>query len=48
MLLTAVAENVKSSRYTHQDGKSTPADDYIAKPIDLDRLMDVVKDNLDR
>lgn len=48
VLLTAVAENVKSSRYTHQDGKSTPADDYIAKPIDLDRLMDVVRDNLIR
>ncbi len=47
VLLTAVAENVKSSKYTHQDGKSTPADDYIAKPIDLDRLMEVVKDNLD-
>lgn len=48
VLLTAVAENVKSSRYTHQDGKSTPADDYIAKPIDLDRLMEVVRDNLIR
>lgn len=48
VLLTAVAENVKSSRYTHQDGKSTPADDYIAKPIDLDRLMEVVRDNLVR
>ncbi len=48
VLLTAVAENVKSSKYTHQDGKSTPADDYIAKPIDLGRLMDVVNDNLDR
>lgn len=47
VLLTAVAENVKSSKYTHQDGKSTPADDYIAKPIDLDRLMEVVRDNLD-
>jgi CheY-like chemotaxis protein len=48
VLLTAVAESVKSSRYTHQDGKTTPADDYIAKPIDLGRLMDVVRDNLDR
>ena len=47
VLLTAVAENVKSSKYTHQDGKSTSADDYIAKPIDLDRLMKVVKDNLE-
>ena len=47
VLLTAVAENVKSSKYTHQDGKSTSADDYIAKPIDLGRLMEVVKDNLE-
>jgi CheY-like chemotaxis protein len=48
VLLTAVAESVKTTKYTHQDGKSTSADDYIAKPIDLDRLMEVVKDNLDR
>ncbi len=47
VLLTAVAENVKTSKYTHQDGKSTPADDYIAKPIDLDKLMQIVRDNLD-
>jgi CheY-like chemotaxis protein len=47
VLLTAVAENVKSSKYTHQDGKSTSADDYIAKPIDLDKLMAVVRENLE-
>ncbi len=48
VLLTAVADNVSTTSYTHHDGKSTPADDYIAKPIDLDRLMDIVRDNLGR
>ena len=48
VLLTAVADNVQTSNYTHHEGKTTPADDYIAKPIDLDRLMDVVKENLMR
>ncbi len=48
MLLTAVADNVKSTKYTHQDGKTTLADDYIAKPIDLDKLMKMVNENLTR
>jgi CheY-like chemotaxis protein len=48
VLLTAVADNVQSTNYTHHEGKTTPADDYIAKPIDLDRLMEMVKDNLMR
>jgi CheY-like chemotaxis protein len=48
VLLTAVADNVPTSSYTHHDGKSTPADDYIAKPIDLDKLMDIVRENLAR
>lgn len=48
VLLTAVAENVKSTNFTHQDGRTNLADDYIAKPIDLDKLMEIVKDNLIR
>lgn len=48
VLLTAVADKVQSTRYTHQEGKTTLADDYIPKPIDLDRLMEIVKDNLVR
>ncbi len=32
VLLTAVASHVTSTRYTHADGMSTEADDYIAKP----------------
>ena len=32
VLLTAVASHVTSTRYSHADGMSTEADDYIAKP----------------
>jgi len=48
VLLTAVAESVATTSYTHLAGKSTLADDYIAKPIDLDKLMEIVQDNLGR
>jgi CheY-like chemotaxis protein len=44
VLLTAVADSVKTTSYTHHDGKTTLADDYIPKPIDLDKLMEIVKD----
>jgi two-component system alkaline phosphatase synthesis response regulator PhoP len=46
LLLTAVAEAVPSTTYTHMDGKTTLADDFIPKPIDLDNLMEIVRDNL--
>mgnify|MGYP001816714165 CR=1 FL=1 len=46
VLLTAVADAVTSTSYTHMDGKTTLADDFIPKPIDLDKLMVVVKENL--
>ena len=46
VLLTAVADAVTSTNYTHLDGKNTLADDYIPKPIELDKLMEIVKDNL--
>ncbi|MCK5695179.1 MAG: response regulator [Desulfobacula sp.] len=45
VLLTAVADSVKTTSYTHHDGKTTLADDYIPKPIDLDKLMEIVKDH---
>ena len=47
VLLTAVADAVISSSYTHMDGKTTLADDFIPKPIELDRLMEMVKENLE-
>lgn len=46
ILLTAVADAVSSTNYTHMGGKTTLADDYVPKPIDLDKLMEIVQDNL--
>ncbi|MCG8689156.1 MAG: response regulator [Desulfobacterales bacterium] len=46
VLLTAVADSVKTTSYTHHDGKTTLADDYVPKPIDLDALMEIVDDHL--
>ena len=42
VLLTAVADSVKTTSYTHHDGKTTLADDYIPKPVDLEELMGIV------
>jgi len=47
ILLTAVADAVTSTNYTHMDGKTTLADDYVPKPIEMDRLMNIVKENLE-
>lgn len=47
VLLTAVGDAVTTTTYTHMDGKTTPADDFIPKPIDLDKLMEIVKDYLE-
>ncbi len=41
VLLTAVGEAVPTTSYTHADGMSTEADDYIAKPIDTEGLWKV-------
>jgi len=46
LLLTAVADAVPTTNYTHMDGKTTLADDFIPKPIDMGKLMEVVQDNL--
>lgn len=46
LLLTAVSDAVSSTNYTHMGGKTTLADDYVPKPIDLDKLMEIVRDNL--
>jgi CheY-like chemotaxis protein len=44
LLLTAVADAVTSTNYTHNDGITTLADDFIPKPIDMDKLMEIVQD----
>jgi two-component system alkaline phosphatase synthesis response regulator PhoP len=46
VLLTAVTSAIKSTNYTHMGGKTTLADDFIPKPIDLDKLMEIVQDSL--
>jgi len=42
VLLTAVGEAVSSTSYTHADGMSTEADEYIAKPIDTESMWNIV------
>jgi two-component system, OmpR family, alkaline phosphatase synthesis response regulator PhoP len=48
VLLTAVVDNLPTTSYTHHEGRTTPADDFIPKPVDLDKLMDIVQENLER
>ena len=47
ILLTAVASHVTSTRYSHADGMSTEADDYIAKPASAEEITESVKRLLD-
>lgn len=46
VMLTAVGDAVQSTSYTHHDGKTTLADDYIPKPVELDKLVEIVTDHL--
>lgn len=46
VLLTAVGEAVPTTKYSHADGMSTEADDYVAKPIDTEGLWEVVSNLL--
>ena len=46
VLLTAVGDAVPSTTYTHADGMSTEADDYIPKPIETEGLWEVVSNLL--
>jgi two-component system alkaline phosphatase synthesis response regulator PhoP len=43
ILLTAVASHVTSTRYTHRDGMSTEADDYLAKPASAEQITESIK-----
>ena len=43
ILLTAVASHVTSTRYSHADGMSTEADDYIAKPASAEEITESIK-----
>jgi len=46
ILLTAVASRVSTSRYTHKMGMETSADDYIAKPVQPEELLQRIRDQL--
>jgi two-component system alkaline phosphatase synthesis response regulator PhoP len=43
ILLTAVASHVSSTRYTHYDGMSTEADDYLSKPASAEDITKSLK-----
>jgi two-component system alkaline phosphatase synthesis response regulator PhoP len=43
ILLTAVASHVTSTRYSHADGMSTEADDYLAKPASAEQITESIK-----
>ncbi|MBW1980648.1 MAG: response regulator [Deltaproteobacteria bacterium] len=43
ILLTAVGEAVPSTSYTHAQGMTTEADDYIPKPVDAETLVQAVE-----
>ena len=43
ILLTAVGEAVPTTTYTHADGMSTEADDYIAKPASAEQITESIK-----
>ena len=43
LLLTAVADHVSSTRYSHFDGISMKADDYLPKPASAEEICESVK-----
>ena len=47
VLLTAVGDAVTTTKYTHFGGKTTLAEDFIPKPINLDKLIEIVEANLE-
>ena len=47
LLLTAVASHVTSTRYSHYDGMSMEADDYLPKPASADQITESIKRMLD-
>ena len=43
LMLTAVADHVTSTRYSHFDGMSMEADDYLPKPASAEEITDSIK-----
>lgn len=46
IMLTAVADHVSSTSYSHHDGLSMEADDYLPKPASAEEISDRVKNLL--
>ncbi|QTA80871.1 Two component system response regulator [Desulfonema limicola] len=47
VMLTAVADHVASTRYSHADGMSMEADDYLPKPASAEDITDSLRSLLD-
>jgi CheY-like chemotaxis protein len=43
ILLTAVAERVTTSTYTHRDMLESEAEDYMPKPVEPSELLELIK-----
>ncbi len=43
VMLTAVADHVGSTRYSHADGMSMEADDYLPKPASADEITNSIR-----
>ncbi|MCD6271954.1 MAG: response regulator [Deltaproteobacteria bacterium] len=43
LMLTAVASHVTSTRYSHHDGMSMEAEDYLPKPASSEDITDSIK-----
>jgi two-component system alkaline phosphatase synthesis response regulator PhoP len=43
ILLTAVADRVTTSTYTHRDMLESEAEDYIPKPVEPDELLERIQ-----
>jgi CheY-like chemotaxis protein len=48
ILLTAVADRVTTSKYTHRDMLESEAEDYMPKPIEPKELLELIKNWLNK